>query len=168
MVLRLTGGPALGGIVLAVCLATGLCVGPPTAAAEITEIIDATGDGTNPLDCPPGVAVDGSGNVFVAGFGSNNAFKITPGGVITEIIDDFGDGTNPFFGPIDFSVAVSGTDVFVTGCFRDNAFRIAGVADPGRPTPVPVLSLLGLILLCAVMLAAGVGKLRDRRRARPF
>jgi hypothetical protein len=36
--------------------------------------------------------VDGSGNVYVAGAVSDNAFKITPGGVITQIIDTSGDG----------------------------------------------------------------------------
>ena len=36
---------------------------------------------------PEEVAVDGSGNVYVIGSITHNAFKITPGGVITEIID---------------------------------------------------------------------------------
>ena len=57
------------------------------------EIIDSTGDGAgNTLNDPFGVATDSSGNVFVAGEGSNNVFKITPGGTITEIIDSTGDG----------------------------------------------------------------------------
>jgi len=39
------------------------------------EIIDSTGDGGgNTLSQPSDVATDSSGNVFVAGFGSNNAF----------------------------------------------------------------------------------------------
>ena len=38
------------------------------------------------------MAVDGNGNVYVAGYISDNAFKITPGGVITQIIDSTGDG----------------------------------------------------------------------------
>ncbi len=50
---------------------------PSIGAAQITEIIDATGDGAgNPLDAPAGVAVDGSGNVYVTGYFSDNAFKI--------------------------------------------------------------------------------------------
>ena len=56
-------------------------------ANTITEIIDSSGDGSNSLDAPIGMAVDGSGNVYVSGIVSENAFKITPGGVITEIID---------------------------------------------------------------------------------
>ena len=65
----------------------------PAVAQTITEIIDATGDGAdNTLNGPRGIAVDGSGNVYVTGYSSANAFKITPGGVITEIIDATGDG----------------------------------------------------------------------------
>ena len=67
--------------------------GPAPAQFTITEIIDATGDGAgHGLDRPEHIAVDAAGNVYVAGRTTNNAFKITPGGVITEIIDATGDG----------------------------------------------------------------------------
>ncbi|MFQ5515904.1 MAG: hypothetical protein ACE5FG_15970, partial [Myxococcota bacterium] len=62
-------------------------------AQTITEIIDATGDGVgNTLNAPFGITVDAAGNAYVAGSVSDNAFKITPGGIITEIIDLTGDG----------------------------------------------------------------------------
>ncbi len=64
-------------------------------AQTVTEIIDSTGDGTNSLTEPRGVAADSAGNVYVAGDVSDNVFKITPGGTITQIIDSTGDGTNP-------------------------------------------------------------------------
>ncbi len=50
---------------------------PSIGTAQITKIIDATGDGAgNTLDDPRGIAVDGLGNVYVVGRFSNNAFKI--------------------------------------------------------------------------------------------
>jgi len=89
------------------------------------EIIDATGDGTNILDDPIGVATDSSGNVFVADFLSDNVFKITPGGTITEIIDATGDGAgNTFFEPSGIATDSSG-NVFVVGQLSDNVFKIS-------------------------------------------
>ena len=64
--------------------------GFPTAgvARTVTEIIF----GRNILGQPRSIAVDDSGNAYVAGAYSHNAFKITPDGLITEIIDHTGDG----------------------------------------------------------------------------
>ena len=49
----------------------------------ITQILDASGDGTHPLDYPADIAVDGDGNVYVPGGTSDNVFKIMPSGAIT-------------------------------------------------------------------------------------
>jgi len=50
-----------------------------STAQTITEIIDSTGDGGgNTLSGPFGITVDASGNVYVTGFDSHNAFKIAP------------------------------------------------------------------------------------------
>ncbi len=50
-----------------------------TPAGDITEIIDATGDGAgNGLDGAEDIAVDAAGNVYLSGEFSSNAFKITP------------------------------------------------------------------------------------------
>ncbi|MCH7772427.1 MAG: SBBP repeat-containing protein, partial [Bacteroidetes bacterium] len=100
---------------------------PVVAQANfITEIIDATGDGGggNAFLSPQGIAVDGSGNVYVAGVSTDNAFKITPGGVITEIIDATGDGVgNPL--KESYAIAVDGSgNVYVTGRTSNNAFKI--------------------------------------------
>ena len=95
-----------------------------TPAGGITEIIDATGDGTNPLLKPFDIATDAAGNVYVAGANSDNAFRVTPGGVITQIIDSTCDGSgNTLLAP--HGIAVDGFgNVYVTGRDSDNAFRI--------------------------------------------
>ncbi len=91
-------------------------------AQPIIQIIDATGDGTNALDQPLGIAVDGSANVYVAGNISTNAFKVTAAGVITEIIDATGDGINTFGRPFGIAVDTSG-NVYTAARFSDNAFN---------------------------------------------
>ena len=90
----------------------------------ITEIIDSTGDGGgNTLDAPHGVAVDASGNVYVTGSNSSNAFRIeTPGAcsttgtpcTITEIIDSAGglNGVTVDASSNVYVVARSGNHVF--------------------------------------------------------
>ncbi len=88
--------------------------------------LDGAGDGTGNLLVPYGVAVDGSGNVYVVGgahTSHDGVFKVTPGGAITEIIDHTGDGTNLLRDPQ--SVAVDGSgNVYVAGRASDNAFKV--------------------------------------------
>ena len=68
--------------------------------------------------------MDGSGNVFVTGGCSHNAFKVTPGAVITQIIDTTGDGTgNTLNAPCGVAVDGSG-NVFIAGLMSDNAFKV--------------------------------------------
>ena len=64
------------------------------ASAQITQIIDATGDGTTALDDPRAVAVDSSGNVFVQSRLTDVVFKVAPSGAITLVLDATGDGTH--------------------------------------------------------------------------
>jgi hypothetical protein len=137
-------------IVLSVVLGFGLA--QSAAAQTTTEIIDATGDGTSPLTGPQGILVDGSGIVYVAGWASDNAFQITPGGVITELIDGTGDGMgNTLDSPTTIAVDGSG-NVYVAGTSTDNVFKIAlqwtdlsggttGIA--GQPTLVGSGTLVG-------------------------
>ena len=96
---------------------------PLGAHAQIFLIIDANGDGGgNMLRDPLGITVDGSGNVYVTGFSSRNAFKITPSGTITEIIDANGDGGGNMLSGAG-GVAVDGVgSVNIAG--SDNAFKI--------------------------------------------
>jgi hypothetical protein len=120
-----------------------LVVLPPGAgqAKTITQIIDPNGDGLgNTLGEPSGIAVDGSGNVLVAGAAAvgGNAFKIDPNGVITQIIDPNGDGLGNTLGE-PRGVAVDGAgNVYVAGAAAvgGNAFKIQfcgdGDLDPGE------------------------------------
>jgi hypothetical protein len=140
-----------------------LWLAPAASAFHITQIIDASGDGAgNPLDAPFGIAVDLSGNVYVSGTDSDNAFQITPGVTITEIIDASGDGAgNPLLGAVDIGVDSSG-NVYVTGFSSDNAFQIT-VAPPTLPS----LSPLGMAMLWSLLGLAGYRRLRAWRHREP-
>jgi len=64
------------------------CLPTVGIARSVTEIIDVAGDGMGNTFAGGGaIAVDGSGNVYVIGVASDNAFRVTPDGVITQIID---------------------------------------------------------------------------------
>ena len=75
---RVFRGILLGGsLLLAAALAQ---------AQTITQIIDSTGDGAgNGLSAPFDIATDPSGNVFVTGAGSDNAFKIAAPDVVPPL-----------------------------------------------------------------------------------
>jgi sugar lactone lactonase YvrE len=135
---------------------------------------DGTGAAAS-FSFPTGVAVDGSGNLFVADLGNSTIRKITPAGVVTTLAGTAGssgsaDGTGAaarFNGP--HGVAVDGSgDVFVADT-GNNAIRkistsgvvttIVGVAAqvsagnlPG-PLPASILSPSG------VAIDASTGKL---------
>lgn len=130
--------------------ACGTGAGDPNCT--ITQIIDSTGDGAgNSLDGASSVAVDSSGNVYVTGSTSDNAFKIDPGGTITEIIDTTGDsGPNSLFGTHSVAVDSSG-NVYVTGETSDNAFRIGP-----SPAAVPAVGTRGIALLAAAFVCAAL------------
>lgn len=110
---------------IASALVIALCAAP--SIAQITEIIDSTGaGGLDTLDGPFGFATDLSGNVFIAGE-SNNAFRITPGGVITQIMDETGDGAGHPFISAGGAAADSAGNVFVAGWASQNVFKISPV-----------------------------------------
>jgi streptogramin lyase len=101
-----------------------------TPARVITEILDVNGDGQgNVLIFGEAITTDATGNVYVTGRLTKNAFKITPAGVVTEILDETGDGLgNGLVQPFGIAVDSEG-NVFVAGGGGNNAFKItpAGV-----------------------------------------
>jgi sugar lactone lactonase YvrE len=115
-----------------------------TPAGVVTTVAGAVGgsgenDGTGPaaeFNEPSGVAVDGSGNVYVTDQLNDTIRKITPAGVVTTLAGTPGqigsaDGTGPaasFFFPFDIAVDGSG-NLYVTDSGNDTIRKItpAGV-----------------------------------------
>ncbi|MFT7485276.1 MAG: hypothetical protein ACI9F9_001123, partial [Candidatus Paceibacteria bacterium] len=106
----------------ALSLATALIL-PTIGGAQVTEIIDATGDGAgNTLSQPRHVAADDAGNIYVTGRLSNNVLRITPGGTIKVLMDSTGDGAgNTLAAPLGVDVDTLG-NVYVVGQASNNAF----------------------------------------------
>ena len=91
---------------------------------------DGTGSAAR-FNEPEGVAVDGSGNVYVADTGNNTIRKISPGGVVTTLAGSPGyggstDGTGGaarFSSPYDVAVDATGT-VYVADTYNNMIRRI--------------------------------------------
>ena len=101
------------------------CLAPSGVDAQVTELIDAAGDGMgNGLTGAYGVAVDAARNVYVTGDQSDNVFRIEPTGVVTQILDASGDGLgNPLIRP--FDIALDGVgNVYVAGYDSANVFKV--------------------------------------------
>lgn len=108
-----------------------------TAAGAVTTLAGTAGtagssDGTGTaalFDYPEGVAVDGSGNVYVADSYNNTIRKITAAGVVTTLAGTAhstgsNDGTGSvahFFGP--YSVAVDGSGSVYVADYGNHAIR---------------------------------------------
>lgn len=102
-----------------------------TTACDISEIINANGDGLNILNNPEDVTVDHLDNVYVAGTTSHNIFRIAASTscntiddpcLITEVIDSAGDGTNGLFQP--GSLAVDSLGNVFTSNYGDNVLMV--------------------------------------------
>jgi sugar lactone lactonase YvrE len=94
-----------------------------TPEGEVRVVIDADGDGTNPLSAPTDLALDAAGNLFVAGRQSDNVFRVTAGGEIAQLIDATGDGAGHPLGELLAMAVDAAGNVFVAGR-SDNVFRV--------------------------------------------
>lgn len=97
----------------------------PWETCTITEIADIGGAGAaQPLVSPRGVAVDGEGNAYVAGLGSNNVLRVAPDGSLTEIIGASGGGEGASLSaPTSIATDANGS-VFVVGLESHNVLRV--------------------------------------------
>jgi sugar lactone lactonase YvrE len=112
-----------------------------TPTGVVTKIIDDSGvpplpgqtnntDEDDELDAASSVIVDSNDDVYVAGFNSNNVFRIAAvDGLITEIIRNSGDGTGDNTGDNELlapnSLAFdSDNNIFVSGANSNNVFKI--------------------------------------------
>jgi hypothetical protein len=75
-----------------------------------SEILGPAGDGAgHVLDSPNGLAVDAAGNVYVAGFYSDNVFKVEPGGGVSLVLDASSVPGAPLSYPDSLAVDSAGT-----------------------------------------------------------
>ena len=100
---------------------------PPPVGATVDPPVFETKWGTlgGPLRDPYGVAVDGSGNVYVADSSNNRIQKFTSAGVFVTKWGTAGSGDGQFNGPLGVAVDGSG-NVYVTDSDRVQKFTSAG------------------------------------------
>jgi hypothetical protein len=121
------------------------------AQAQIDQIIDTAGDGSNAID-GVGVAADASGNVYVGGTNTSNVFRIEASSdcatdgtpcTITQILDASGDGTITHERTSGIAADAAG-NVYVVGQFSDNVWRILNPsACSTGGTPCTIEEIIG-------------------------
>jgi len=90
----------------------GLCPSRACAGGTFLTTWGSSGTGNGQFNGPGGIAVDGSGNVFVADNGNNRIQKFDNAGTFLTTWGSFGIGNGQFFGPQGVAVDGSG-NVFV-------------------------------------------------------
>jgi sugar lactone lactonase YvrE len=117
---------------LSVCLVTALALVAPRSSAAFAApppfvtMWGTAGSGNGQFNDPAGVAVDGSGFVYVADTGNNRVQKFTTAGAYVAQWGGLGSGNGQFSGP--FGITVAGGVVYVvdTGNQRVQYFNTSG------------------------------------------
>ncbi|MGB0714995.1 MAG: SMP-30/gluconolactonase/LRE family protein, partial [Phycisphaerae bacterium] len=108
-----------------------------TIAPLTTAILDATGDGMgNTLSAPFAMTTDAQGNMYVAGYASNNVLKRAPDGTITQIVDSTGNGVLGISLVNDLAADSQGNVYVATNPFPPSRPGILKVAPGGETTLV--------------------------------
>ena len=109
--------------------------------ANVAGSSDGTGS-TARFEFPEAVAVDGSGNVYVADYNNHTIRRVTPAGVVTTIGGTAGVGSGVdglgreamFFGPVGIAVAPNGT-LFMSDVYNNCVFQ--GILNLTQYTVTP-------------------------------
>ncbi|NOZ26559.1 MAG: hypothetical protein GXP39_00715 [Chloroflexi bacterium] len=83
----------------------------PTIASEQLWSVGSCGDGAEQLSQPRGLAVDGSGRVFVADAGNHRVVRLSPTGDPELAFGGMGDGSGQFLEPFDVVIEADGSVV---------------------------------------------------------
>ena len=125
------------------------------SSGAFVRAIGSSGNGDGQLHTPYGVAVDGSGNVYVADYLNNRVEEFSSAGIFKQIIGSEGSGNGQFDTPAGVAFDSSG-NLYVAdqGNNRIQKFRVAAVPEPG---------LIASFLLAGAA-SVGLGIFRKRRK----
>ena len=93
-------------------------------AADRTVTTVADGASVGAPFAPYGIALDAAGNIYLAGYGTEHLYRLSPSGDLATLLDATGDGAgNRLSGVGDVAVDAAGA-VYATGWYSSNVFRI--------------------------------------------